>query len=133
MYARLLPHFGESTVVIVVVKEVVAAEIRDIKIDEAVIIVIGCNYTLGESDAIHSCRHCDVLERAVAFVVIEAAWSLLIAHEQIEKAVVVDVSPDRSLGCNGLGKACGLGYIGERSIAVISKQGRPHRRLPSAA
>ena len=76
----------------------------------------------------------DVLEGAVAAVAEQLRRTVLVADEQIDEAVVVDVGPRRRLRAGGrAGQAARDRHVGERAVAVVAEQRLALRRLPPAA
>ena len=69
----------------------------------------------------------DLLERAVAPVVIQPVGLLLAADEQVEPAVVVVIGPGRRVGVDRVEQPGLLGDVGERAIAVVAEQAGPDR------
>ena len=132
LHASLQGDVSKSSVVIVVIKKIVAVEIGNVKIDIAVVIVIGRNDALGESGAIDAGGMRDVFERAVAFVAEEMAGPVFVADEQIEIAVVINVGPDSGLRLHGQVEAAGCGYVGESAVAIVAQQRGALGKFPGA-
>ncbi len=81
----------------------------------------------------HAGARRDVFERAVALVQEQLRRAVLVADEQIDEPVVVDVGPDRGLRARrGPGQPACDGDVGERAVAVVPQQRlalrRPSRR-----
>jgi hypothetical protein len=76
----------------------------------------------------------DILERPITFVAEQLARCQLVADEQIEPAVVVEIEPrHRMRRIDRAGEACLARHIGESAIAVVAQQRVAHRDLPAAA
>ena len=97
LHARLLRNLGESPVVVVVIEEVVAGEIRYVQIRVSVVVVIGGCDPLGDRNAVYTSRVRDVLEDSIAAIVKQIARTLLISNKQIEEAIVIYIQPDHRL------------------------------------
>ena len=82
---------------IVVVEKVAAIEIGDIEIHIAVIVIIRGVNALGECFSIHTGSAGNVLKGTVTLVVEELAGTILVADQQVQITVVVDVRPNGSL------------------------------------
>jgi hypothetical protein len=81
LHARLQRDFVECPVVVIVIKKVVAAEIRNKKINIAVIVIVGRHGRLAEPHMINSRLVRDVGECAIAVVMEELAGNIFIAEE----------------------------------------------------
>ena len=107
---------------IVVVEKVAAIEIGDIEIHIAVIVIIRGVNALGECLSIHTGSAGNVLKGTVTLVVEELAGTILVADQQVQITVVVDVRPNGSLrACRWFGQASLARNIGECTIAIVSK------------
>src|SRR5580704_4624105 len=132
LHSGLKRNIGKGSVVIVVIKRIVAVEIGDVEINIAVVIVIARNHAFGEGDAIDPGGMRDVFEGAVALVAIEMAGSILVAHEKIEIAVVINVGPNAGLRLQGQVKPAGCGHVGESAVAIVAQQRRTLGKFPGA-
>ena len=82
--ACLMSDFGESIIVVVVVQEILAAEIGYIKIHIAVVVVIRRRYAFGEGDAVDAGGSGDILEGSVTFIKEELRGTVFIGDEEVE-------------------------------------------------
>src|SRR5271156_4867467 len=101
LHAGLGGHVGESAVMIIVVKKIVAVQIGDVEINVAVTVVISGDHALGEGHAINSGGMGDVFERAIAVVVKQLCGAFFATNKKIEIAVVVNIGPHGGLGAGG--------------------------------
>ncbi len=76
----------------------------------------------------------DILEPGAALVQEQLRRAVLVADEQIEESVVVDVHPHRRLRRSGRFSQAALGGdVGERPVAVVPQQRLALRHFPAAA
>src|SRR5688572_3556645 len=127
-------QLGERPIAIVAVKEVRAAEVRDIQIRPAVVVVVDGGDALVEAATVDAGRRGDVLERAVAVVAEQLRRPVFVADEQIEKAIVVDIGPGRGLRAGQhLRQSARDRHVGKGAVAVVAQQRLALRHLPPAA
>src|SRR6185437_1786800 len=81
LHACLQCDFAECSVVVIVIKKVVAAEIRNKKVNVAVIVIVGRHGRLAEPHMIDSRLVRDVGECAIAVVMEELAGNIFIADQ----------------------------------------------------
>jgi hypothetical protein len=127
-------QLGERVVAVVPIEKVAALEIRDVEVHEPVVVVVGRGHSFRECHAIDARRSRDVLEHRPALVQEQLRGAFLVADEQIEQAIAVDVGPGRGLRAGGwLCQSARHGNVGERAIAVVPQQRLALWHLPSSA
>ena len=82
---------------IVVIQKVVAGKIGNVEIHVAVVVVVSGDNCFRERRLVDARGMGDVFEGSVAFIDEELAGSVLVSYKEIEKAVVVDIRPNRGL------------------------------------
>ena len=127
----LCRYIGKGPVMIIVVKKIVAADIGDEEIRIAIVVVVGGHHSFGKLRAVDAGSQRNVLERAIAAIVVHLAGTLLVGDEEIEPAVVVDVGPGRGLRSKHVSAQAGFPRdIGKCAVAVVTQQRKRHRHLP---
>ncbi len=127
-------HLGERVVVIVPIQKVVPVEIRDVEVHESVVVIVRRAHTLGERDAIDTGSARDVFEGTAALVQEQLRGAILVADEQIEQSIVVDIRPRRGLRARRrLCQSACRRHIGEGAVAVVPQQRLALGHLPPAA
>ena len=128
---------GEGAVAIVVIEPAVAVQVVEEQVGIAVVVVVDPGAALAEACrlALHAGLGGDLLERAVALVVIETVGLLLAADEQVEPAVVVVIGPGRGVGIDRVQQPGLLGDVGEaarrRCCASRRRPDRPGEPGPA--
>ena len=109
--------------------QVAAGDIRnrwfvagDQQIDVAVVVVVPEPARKALLWSGHAELRCDIPERAVSLVVVEAVQERVVRDEEIGPAVSVVVSPDRRLGVQVVLDSSLTGDIGEGTVAIIPKE-----------
>ena len=94
-------------------KEVLGVQVGHVEIDISIVVVVGGDNALGKWHPVDAGAMENVFEARLVFV----------SYEQIQRAVVIDIGPDRRLrvGC-WLGNAARLRNIDEGPVAVIPEQ-----------
>ena len=133
--AQRLRDLGEGPVLPVVEEEIASRVVGDVQVGKPVVVVVAPGRALGERGARHAGGHPDLAECAVTLVVVQRARRLLVAHEQIDPAVVVVVGPRRRVRAVRalVEQAGGAGHVREGPVVVVAQQRVAHRILPAAA
>ena len=97
-------------------------------------VVVRRGDSLGVGNTVHARGVSNIRECAVTIVVEQLIGRVLVAHKEVEKAVVVDIDPSGSLRGGGrLGQARLAGYVRESAVAVVAQEGFPLADLPPSA
>src|SRR5579864_1237740 len=76
----------------------------------------------------------DIFENTVSFVQEKLGGAIFVSDKQVQKAIVIDVHPNRGLGAGGvLCQPTRVSHISEGAIAIVAQQGLSLRNLPAAA
>jgi len=132
--ARLSCRFGECPVMVIVKEQIAAIKVRDENINVSIIVIVGGGHSLGKNYAIHTGGMGNILKSPVAAVAEQLTRAIFVTNEQVDEAVVINVSPDGSLCARcRFRQPGGLRNIGESAVAVISQKRLTYRKLPGAA
>ncbi len=126
--ALLAGHVAEGAVSLVVIQPAGRVQVRYEEVEPAVTVEVAPGRTLGHAFIDDASLGGDVLERAVALVVVEPAavggigrvTVVLAADEQVETAVVVVIAPDGRFGRKRLAEAAGDGHVLELASPLVA-------------
>ncbi len=97
--------------------------IGNVEIHVAVVVVVGRHHSFRKGDPVDARGMGNVLEGSVALVAEQLAGLVLVPHEQVEKSVVVDIGPNRSLSvCGRFRQTALLRNIGKGPVAIVPEQ-----------
>ena len=130
----------ERAVASIVIEPIAVGQVGDVEVGQAVVVVVAPGHSLAEPIVGHAGRDGDVLEGAVAAIVVEpaqvakvgAAGVELAGDIEVDVAVVVVVGPAGRLRGDRLAEAGRQGDVLENAAAVAQER-HPPRHFPGAS
>ena len=110
---------GEGAVMIVVIENVIASVRTDEQIQIPIIIVVAPGGAKRISNIGCDAACCHFGEGAVAVIMVEKVFLAIIGNKQIEKAIIIVITPRAAFGIAYVSCDCACGDSGESAVTIV--------------